>query len=94
MLKLKGQKQDLNYGSGIVFSDNMYRLTAVVEEENGSFISHCIELGIASQGNTTKEAIDNLKDACQLYLKHADEEELKILKSKKDSQPLMTSITI
>jgi predicted RNase H-like HicB family nuclease len=32
------------------------------------FVSHCLNLGIASQGNTYEEAIENIKDAIKLYL--------------------------
>jgi len=32
------------------------------------FVSHCLNLGIASQGNSYEEAIKNIKDAINLYL--------------------------
>ena len=74
--------------------NKLYKLSAVVEKEDDWFVSHCIELGVSSQGKTIDEALKNLKEACQLYLKHADKEELKALKSKKVSEPVMTTITI
>ena len=47
-----------------------YRFTALVEQdEDGVFISSCPALpGCHSQGDTYDEAIENLKDALQLYL--------------------------
>lgn len=72
----------------------MYKLSAVVEKEDDWFVSHCLELGVSSQGKTIDWALKNLKEACQLYLKHADKEELKALKEKKVSEPIMATITV
>jgi len=74
--------------------EKLYRLSAVVEKEDNWFVSHCIELGVSSQGKTVDAALKNLKEACQLYLKHADKDELGALKSKKVSEPLLTTITV
>ena len=41
--------------------------TGLVVRENESFYSICIELNIASQGETIEEARNNLKDAVELY---------------------------
>ena len=32
------------------------------------FLVHCLNLGIASQGKTVEEAMENIKDAIKLYL--------------------------
>lgn len=32
------------------------------------FVTHCTNLGIASQGKTLKESLKNIKDAIKLYL--------------------------
>lgn len=40
-----------------------YRL----ETEDGGYVAQCIELDIASQGDTEKEATLNLKEALELY---------------------------
>ena len=32
------------------------------------FVTHCTDLGIASQGKTLKESLKNIKDAIKLYL--------------------------
>jgi len=37
------------------------------------FVAHCINLGIASQGNTTEEARKNIKEAIELYLEEQPE---------------------
>jgi len=44
------------------------RLTNVITKEEKMFFSHCLELDIASQGETVEEANNNLKDAILQYL--------------------------
>ncbi|MBU0898317.1 MAG: type II toxin-antitoxin system HicB family antitoxin [Nanoarchaeota archaeon] len=39
------------------------------------FVSHCLNLGIASQGKSYEEAIENIKDAINLYLEENPEEQ-------------------
>ena len=38
------------------------------------FVAHCLNLGIASQGYSYEEAIENIKDAIGLYLEECPEE--------------------
>jgi len=45
------------------------------------FVAHCLNLGIASQGYTYEEALENIKDAVKLYLEECPE---KIPKIKND----------
>jgi predicted RNase H-like HicB family nuclease len=40
--------------------------TTVWREENW-YVSQCLELGIASQGETEEEAVANLKEALELH---------------------------
>lgn len=40
------------------------------------FVSHCVDLDIASQGQTSEEAIENVKEAVALFLEEASEEEI------------------
>lgn len=48
-------------------------LTAVIWEEEGKYVSKCPELGVASFGSSPKEALENLKEAVELYLVNAKE---------------------
>jgi predicted RNase H-like HicB family nuclease len=48
-------------------------LTATIEKEEGAFVSRYPELGVASFGSTPKEALENLKEALELYLENAEE---------------------
>ena len=41
--------------------------TAYVWQENEWFVAQCLEIDIASQGETEKEAIENLREAIELY---------------------------
>jgi len=47
------------------------------------FVVHCTNLGIVSQGSTTEEAIEMIKEAIELYLEENPEayEELKATQS-------------
>ena len=47
--------------------------TAVLWKEGDAYVSKCTELGVASCGNTIQEAIENLKEAVELYVENAKE---------------------
>ncbi|MBL7128866.1 MAG: type II toxin-antitoxin system HicB family antitoxin [Ignavibacteria bacterium] len=42
--------------------------TAIVYKEGNLYVSECPEVGTVSQGETIEEAINNLKEATELYL--------------------------
>jgi len=42
--------------------------TAIVHKEENLYVAQCPEAGTASQGETIEEAVDNLREATQLYL--------------------------
>ena len=43
-------------------------LNAIVWKEGKLFVAKLLELELASQGKTKKEALDNLKEAFELYV--------------------------
>jgi predicted RNase H-like HicB family nuclease len=43
------------------------KLTAIIEREDGGYVSLCPELDIASQGDTIEQALANLKEALELF---------------------------
>lgn len=45
-----------------------YRFTAVIYWEEDIYVAECPEVGTASQGDTIESAINNLKEATELYL--------------------------
>ncbi|MDH7476222.1 MAG: type II toxin-antitoxin system HicB family antitoxin [Microgenomates group bacterium] len=47
---------------------NVYnQLSALVWKEDKFFVAKCLEVEVASQGKTKKEALKNLKEALELY---------------------------
>lgn len=42
--------------------------TALIHKEGDWYVAECPEVGTASQGKTIEEAIENLKEATELYL--------------------------
>lgn len=42
--------------------------TASISQEGELFIAQCLEIDVASQGKSEDEAINNLKEALELYL--------------------------
>jgi len=52
------------------------QLTAIIEREGPGYVALCHELDIASQGDTVESARDNLREALELFLECASEEEV------------------
>jgi len=57
------------------------QFTATVKKDNetGLYVAWCPELDIASQGESVEDALNNLKEALELYL---EDEDAKILDEK------------
>lgn len=49
-------------------------LTLGVYEEDGQFVSECVELDIASCGDTLDEAFKNIREAVAIYLDTLEQE--------------------
>ena len=52
------------YSSGV-------RLTAAITNEPPWYVARCLEVEVASQGETVEEALANLKEALELYFEDA-----------------------
>lgn len=52
------------------------QLTAIIEREEGGYVSLCPELDIASQGATIEEARLNLREALELFFETASPKEI------------------
>lgn len=46
----------------------MNTYTAIIHREEDAFVALCPETGTVSQGTSIEEAIENLKEATELYL--------------------------
>jgi len=55
----------------------MWTLTAVVHKEESMYVAQCPEVGTVSQGETLEEAVDNLKEATELYLEEFPLDDMK-----------------
>ncbi|MCD4765958.1 MAG: type II toxin-antitoxin system HicB family antitoxin [Methanosarcinales archaeon] len=48
-----------------------FNVTAVIWQEDEAYVSKCPELEVASAGDTPQEALENLKEAVELYIENA-----------------------
>ena len=46
----------------------MKTFTAVIQKDEDMYVAKCSEVGTVSQGETIEDAINNLREATQLYL--------------------------
>ena len=60
--------------------------TAVIHREDEWFVAECPEVGTASQGETVEEAVDNLREATELYLEE--------FPAKNASHPILTTFEV
>jgi predicted RNase H-like HicB family nuclease len=70
----------------------MYKFSIVLEKEDNMYVSHNVQLGVASQGKTVEEAIANIKEASELYVKHCDKSILKPFL--KNREPISANIEV
>ena len=52
------------------------QLTAIIEREGDGNVALCLELDIASQGDTVQEARENLREALELFFESASTKEI------------------
>ncbi|RJQ21462.1 type II toxin-antitoxin system HicB family antitoxin [Candidatus Woesearchaeota archaeon] len=64
----------------------MKTFTAIIEREEDMFVAKCPEVGTVSQGLTIDEALDNLREATELYLEQ--------FPLKKRAHPLLTTFEV
>ena len=46
-------------------------MTAAITHEAPWYVARCLEVEVASQGETVEEALDNLREALELYFEDA-----------------------
>lgn len=51
-----------------IIMDKKVTLTAVIHLEEDLYVAECPVVGTVSQGTTIEEAVENLKEATELYL--------------------------
>jgi predicted RNase H-like HicB family nuclease len=63
------------------------RLTAAVTHEAPWYVARCLDVEVTSQGKTTEEALDNLREALELYFEDAPMPDL-------GEPPIITTVEI
>jgi predicted RNase H-like HicB family nuclease len=48
------------------------RLTAAVTRDEDMYVAQCLEVDVASQGDTVEDALANLTEALELYFEDSD----------------------
>ncbi|WP_434741696.1 type II toxin-antitoxin system HicB family antitoxin [Micromonospora sp. SH-82] len=62
-------------------------LTAAVHQEDDWYVARCLELDVASQGETVDEALSNLREAVETYLDEVTHPTI-------ETTPLVTSFQV
>ena len=44
-----------------------YKVTVIVQKDDDWYVAKCLENSVASQGKSVEEAINNLREALELY---------------------------
>jgi predicted RNase H-like HicB family nuclease len=60
--------------------------TAIIHKEDNLYVAQCPEVGTASQGESIEEAVDNLREATELYLEESPLQQT--------SKPIMTTFEV
>ncbi len=63
--------------------------SSVLTREEKWYVADCPELGVASQGKTVESALENLREAIELYLQ---DENAKVPKT--DFRPMVTLVKV
>lgn len=61
------------------------QLTAVVHKDDDMYVADCPEVGTVSQGYTFEEAVENLKEATEIYLEEFPEKVAELNKRERPS---------
>ena len=49
------------------YLSNVMRLTAAITREGSLFVAQCLEVDVASQGDSVEGALENLREALELF---------------------------
>jgi len=63
--------------------------SSVVNKEGKWYVAHCPELEITSQGKSVESALDNLREAIELYLEDEDAKVPQV-----DYRPMVTVVKV
>ena len=66
--------------------------SAVITKGEIAYVAFCPELGVSSQGKTEKSALNNLREAVELYLE--DEDVQKMLRRSSIKKATFSTLTV
>lgn len=46
----------------------MKKIQCIIYQDGDQFVAHCLNTGVATQGDSYEEAVKNIKEAVELYL--------------------------
>jgi predicted RNase H-like HicB family nuclease len=69
-----------------------HQFSAIIQKEDGWYVSTCPELDVASQGKTVEEAISNLKEAVELFLEDKKADYIESIEH--PSVPVVTTFSV
>lgn len=55
------------------------RLSYVVYQEDDGFVARCLDVNVASEGDTESEAVGNLREALELYFEDVADEAIPLV---------------
>lgn len=67
-----------------------FKVTVIVQKDDDWYVAKCIENSVASQGKSVEEAIDNLREALELYYEDLSNE----VKSHKQTYVTTLEVTV
>ena len=100
----KNRQVVVDPGAGIILCGNMYlnkeafnspmeyRLSVLVSKEENWYVARGVEIELASQGKSIEEAVSNLREAFELWLKHAEPDEMEVFK--RTDSPIVTQVAV
>lgn len=51
----------------------MKKIQCIIYQDGDQFVAHCLNTGVATQGDSYEEAVKNIKEAVELYLEDDDD---------------------
>lgn len=64
-----------------------FKIKYEVYPEDGMFVARCLDIEVASDGATEEEALENLREAIELYFERNAEAALGDLREDEDASP-------
>ncbi|MFQ6056614.1 MAG: type II toxin-antitoxin system HicB family antitoxin [Methanosarcinales archaeon] len=67
-----------------------YKFSAIIEKEENWYVASCPELEVASQGKSIEDALNNLKEAVELYIETVGRDNIHL----SETFPIFTTLEV